>query len=228
MKRLLLFDIDGTLLRCGPQVRPIFVGALEEVYGACGSLDGYEFSGKTDPQIVLELMRDVGFNDDEILARLPSMRTLYAERLERDLQLEGMLLLPGVESLLNRLVDGGELAVGLLTGNWQPCAHSKLSRFDLSRFFAFGAFGDDATARRDLVPIALGRAAALHGRSFAPEETLIIGDSVRDVDCARASGVASLAVSTGFTPRDQLVAAGADWVFDDLESAAVACEWLIG
>ncbi len=226
MKRLILFDIDGTLLRCGPQVRPIFVGALEEIYGTCGSLDGFEFSGKTDPQIVLELQRDAGFTEEEVLSRLPSMRALYAERLERLLMRERMLLLPGVQTLLARLAVRDDVALGLLTGNWRACAQSKLARFDLGSFFAFGAFGDDATSRRDLVPVALERAAAVHGRSFAPLETLIVGDSVRDVDCARASGIASLAVATGFTSHGQLAAAGADWVFADLESAAVACEWL--
>ncbi len=218
--RLVLFDIDGTLLRCGPQVRPLFLGALATVYGTCGSPAGFDFSGKTDPQIVLELLRRAGLSDAEILAQLGAMHELYAERLAAGLAREGMLLLPGVRELLTRLSARDDVALGLLTGNWQRCAQIKLSRFELDPFFAWGAFGDDAIDRRDLVPVALARARAAVGYPFTPAETLIIGDSLRDVDCAQAAGVPSLAVATGFTPRERLAAAGADWVFPDLAQAA--------
>lgn len=219
MKRLILFDIDGTLLRCGPQVRPIFLGALTEVFGGYGEARGFSFAGKTDSRITLDLVRSLGMGEEEILARMPEVRRIYCERLERGLEREKMLLLPGVAALLDQLAARTDVVVGLLTGNWHEGAHIKLSRFDLGRYFPFGAFGDDAVDRRDLVPIALERAAAL-ARRFEPHETLIVGDSLLDVDCARAWGVPVLAVATGFTPAEKLAEAGADWVVEDLEQAA--------
>lgn len=220
MHKLLLFDIDGTLLRCGPQVRPLFVDALESVFGACGSLEGYDFGGKTDPSIVLDLAETTGLSQRDILERLPEMRRRYLDNLERGLERQKMKLLPGVLRLLQELALRQDVLLGLLTGNWQGGASIKLSRFDLNRFFRFGAFGDDAVDRRDLVPVALRRAETLRGASYRADDVLIIGDTLRDIDCAKASGVPCLAVATGFTDAERLRAAGADWVFDDLEAAA--------
>jgi phosphoglycolate phosphatase-like HAD superfamily hydrolase len=218
-QHLILFDIDGTLLRCGPQVRPLFLDALTRVFGSYGYPDGITFAGKTDPWIALELARATGYGDDEILPRLPEVRRHYVANLESGLRREGMCLLPGVVELLERLAARDDVILGLLTGNWQQGAHVKLSRFELGRFFSFGAFGDDAIERRDLVPVAMERARAATGLHFAPEQTLIVGDTAFDVDCARASGVPSLAVTTGFATADRLWDAGADWVFADLVEA---------
>ncbi|MEM1205739.1 MAG: HAD hydrolase-like protein [Acidobacteriota bacterium] len=220
MKHLVLFDIDGTLLRCGRQVGSIFVQALEDVYGGWERPEGYSFAGKTDPMIVVEMTRGVGLGEDDVRRRLPEMRATYLRRLEEGLRREGMVLLPGVVHLLERLSARDDVAVGLLTGNWQGGADVKLSRFDLGRFFGFGAFGGDAADRRGLVPVALDRAEAHTGRRFAPEETWIIGDTPLDVDCARAAGAVSMAVATGFVDAEDLRRSGADWVFDDLEHAS--------
>ena len=217
---LVLFDIDGTLLRCGRQVGKLFVDALTEVFGSYGRLDGYSFGGKTDPRIVIDLIRATGLDDSEILPKLGRMREIYLENLERGLRRENMRLLPGVRALLERLAAREDVLLGLLTGNWRGGAEIKLGRFELNHFFAVGAYGDDGVNRRDLVPVALERASALCGRSFEPCRTLIIGDTVLDVDCARSAGVPSMGVATGFTDAECLAAAGADWVFPDLEHAA--------
>ncbi|HEX6861804.1 MAG TPA: HAD family hydrolase [Thermoanaerobaculia bacterium] len=224
--KLVLFDIDGTLVNCGPQVRPLFASALVEVFGTAGDLDGYEFAGKTDPRIVLDLITGAGISREEILAGMPRMRALYLDRLERALDRRGMQLLPGVEDLLEGLARRDDVVLALLTGNWEPGARSKLSRFDLNRFFAFGAFGCDGIDRSDLPPVALDRAEREVGRRFRPEETLIIGDSLFDISCAQANGIACLAVATGRTPPDALRAAGADWVIPDLREAGERVEWL--
>lgn len=228
MRHLVLFDIDGTLLRCGPQVRPLFVGALEAVFGSYSGLEDYDFGGKTDPRIALDLVQATGLSESEILSRLPEMRRQYLERLEEGLLRERMQLLPGVVDLLERLLRREDVTLGLLTGNWHGGAQIKLGRFDLNRFFPFGAFGDDAVDRRDLVPVALERARQSCGSCFAQERVLIVGDTVRDVDCAQAAGVASLAVATGFTKAEKLRAAGADWVFGDLVEAGREFAWFEG
>ena len=223
---LVLFDIDGTLVNCGPQVRPLFASALVDVYGTAGDLDAYDFAGKTDPRIVLDLITGAGISREEALEGMPRVRALYLDRLERALDRRGMQLLPGVPELLEGLASRDDVVLALLTGNWEPGARSKLSRFELNRFFAFGAFGCDAVDRSDLPPVALDRAERQVGRRFRPEETLIIGDSLFDVSCARANGIACLAVATGRTPAHALREAGADWVIPDLREAGERVEWL--
>lgn len=225
-ERLLLFDIDGTLVDCGPQVRPLFAQALVEVFGTEGDVGRYNFAGRTDPRIVLDLMTAAGVPEPEVRRLLPEIRRIYLARLEGALDREGMRLLPGVEELLERQAARPDLALALLTGNWEPGARTKLSRFDLNRFFAFGAFGCDGTDRDELPPVALERAEARVGRRFQPEEALIIGDSLYDVGCARAHGIPCLAVATGRTSAEELRAAGADWVAGDLPAALGMIDWL--
>lgn len=217
--KLILFDIDGTLLRCGPQVRPMFAAALEEVFGCTGTMDGYSFSGKTDPRIVLDLMTGAGLAPDAIHAALPRMREAYLGRLERRLERGRMALLPGVLELLEDFAERRDVAVGLLTGNWERGARIKLEHFDLNRFFGFGAFGDDGVQRHELPPVALDRARVSTGREFEARDVLIVGDSAEDVACAQAHDVDCLAVGTGWTPRDELEQAGARWVVEDLVGA---------
>lgn len=219
--RLLLFDIDGTLLRCGPQVKEVFASSLESVYGVRGDLEGYSFAGRTDPGIVLDLMTAAGLQREDVLARLPEMQARYLERLDFELEAPRMRLLPGVLEVLERLAVQPGVTLGLLTGNWHLGARIKLSRFGLNRFFAFGAFGDDGFQRRQLLPAALQRAATATGETFHPGETLIIGDSLLDVDCAHAHGVPVLAVATGYHSAAELTAAGADWVVAELPAAGV-------
>jgi phosphoglycolate phosphatase-like HAD superfamily hydrolase len=225
--RLILFDVDGTLVECGRQVRPLFGEVLVEVFGTTGDIDGYDFAGKVDPQIVLDLMAGAGLERPAVEAELPRFRALYLERLDRCLARGGIRLLPAVGELLERLAGrSGDAALGLLTGNWEPGARTKLAPFDLNRFFPFGAYGCDAVERSALPPVALARAARATGRRFAPEETLIVGDSVHDIRCARAHGIRCLAVATGRTPAAVLAAAGPDWLVPDL-GAAGGCDPLL-
>lgn len=224
--KLVLFDIDGTLLSCGPQVRPIFASALVEVFGTAGDVDAYDFTGRTDPGIVLDLVTGAGVPERDVRAGLPRMRELYTGRLDAALERDGMRLLPGVVEILERLEAREDVVVALLTGNWEPGAKAKLARFDLNRFFPFGAFGCDGVERSELPPFALDRAERVRGRRFLPEEVLIIGDSIHDVSCAHAHGIPCLAVGTGRTPESALRAAGADWFVPDLRSAAEQIPWL--
>jgi phosphoglycolate phosphatase len=214
--RLLLFDIDGTLLDCGGQTQPLFATALEEVFGTCGAIDIYSMAGRTDPQIVIDLMTAAGLPLDEVQARLPAMRERYLPRLELTLERRHMRLLPGVPELLEGLSIRPDVQLALLTGNWEGGARSKLARFDLNRFFAFGAFGCDGVHRSELPPVALARAERHLGRPIPPHQALVIGDSLHDVSCARDHGIPVLAVATGRTSAAALAEAGADWVVPDL------------
>ena len=219
LPRLILFDIDGTLLKGGRRLRQWFGESLESVYGEAGDIDGHSFTGKTDPQIVTELMRGAGVSEDRIRELLPDLKQEYLSTMSERLIAADMTLLPAVVSVLTRLEQAPEVTLGLLTGNWEGGARSKLGCFDLNRFFPFGAFGDDRIDRSDLPPVALERASQARGRAFGPRDTLIVGDSPRDVACARAHGIRAAAVATGYTPIEQLEAAGADWVLTELGEA---------
>ncbi|MGB3561797.1 MAG: HAD hydrolase-like protein [Thermoanaerobaculia bacterium] len=215
--RLILFDIDGTLIKCGIQVRGIFSSALIEVFGQTGDLDGYDFSGKIDTQIVMDLQAGAGLSRQQIEEKLPLFKEVYVDRLERDLDGAKMLQLPAVPELLEALAGREDVALGLLTGNWEEGARVKLSRFELNHFFPFGAFGDGQLERRGLPPVALERARESTGREFRADETVIVGDSLLDVSAAQAHGIMSIAVATGWTPAEELESAGADWVIPSLE-----------
>jgi phosphoglycolate phosphatase-like HAD superfamily hydrolase len=217
--KLILFDIDGTLVDCGGQARRAFAAALVDVTGGTGGIESYDFSGKLDPRIVADVLRGMGLSAGEVGARLPEVREAYLHRLERSLQVEKMKLLPGVANLLDALSGRDDVALGLLTGNWERGARIKLSRFDLNRYFAFGSFGDDAMDRHDLPPVALARAATALGRPFTAANALIVGDSLLDVSCAKAHGIPCLAVATGRASAGALAAAGPTWLVGSLDAA---------
>lgn len=225
-ERLVLFDIDGTLLHCRGQGREVLRAVLTELCGTAGAIDSYDFGGRTDQRIVVDLLEGAGIPRAEALASLPAIEALYTERLERSLDRERMRILPGVEELLLRLAGRPDLEIALLTGNWERGARSKLERFGLNAYFPWGAFGGDGIDREELPPVAWRRARERVGVAFTPERTLIIGDSRQDVACARAHGIPVLAVATGFAATAALHAAGANWVIDDLRQAAERVEWL--
>lgn len=214
---LVLFDIDGTLLKAGRQVREIFAGALREVYGETGDMDSYDFRGKTDPLIVRELLIGSSWEPAAVRARLPAVRKHYTRRLDRDLDPGQMRVLPGVEETLTRLVAREDLEVGLLTGNWATGAWIKLGRVGLDRYFTVGAFGCDGQDRADLPPRAWERAREEFGRSFGRDTTWIVGDSTEDVRCGRAHGIPVIGVSTGWTSGRELARAGATEVIGSLD-----------
>ena len=214
--RLALFDIDGTLIRCGPQIRAIFQSALEDTFGTAGPIDTYNFAGRTDFGIVCDLLTAAGLERARVVERMSAFERLYLERLDERLEASRMTLLPGVRALLEELSGRSDVLLGLLTGNFERGARIKLSRLGLDGYFPFGAYGDRVPDRRDLPPVALERASDLHRVRCVAERTLIIGDSVLDVDCARQHGIRCVAVTTGFATREELVDAGADCVLNDL------------
>lgn len=219
--KLVLFDIDGTLIDCGGQARVAFGHALERVFGESGPIDSYDFSGKTDTRIVVDLMSLAGRPRAEILQTLPTLRDEYLATLEQNLARDRMRVLPGIEPLLEHLSARDDVVLALLTGNWERGARIKLSRHDLNRYFGFGSFGDDVFDRNDLPPIAIERALRATQRRFHPGETLIVGDSLLDVACAQANGIPCLAVATGRTSRETLESAGPTWIVDSLLDAIV-------
>jgi phosphoglycolate phosphatase-like HAD superfamily hydrolase len=226
--RLLLFDVDGTLLSPGPAARSAFASALEEVFGTHGAMDAYAFEGKLDPLIVAELMRGAGVAEVVIAERLPRALALYADRLEAALAVQRPRLKPCVPELLDRVAAAPATVLALLTGNVERGARIKLSAAGLWHRFRFGVFGDEAPHREELGPLALRRAQERTGISFDGPSSVVIGDSRQDVACGRAIGARVVAVATGKTPAKELAAAGADVVLPDFSDLDAATEAILG
>jgi len=226
--RLLLFDVDGTLLSPGPGARAAFAGALEDVFGTHGAMDTFAFEGKLDPLIVAELMREAGVPDTVIAGGVSRALALYADRLEEALTVHGPRLKPRVPELLDRVAAVPAAVPALLTGNVERGARAKLSAAGLWHRFRFGVFGDEAPRREELGILALARARERTGIAFEGRSSVVIGDSRQDVACGRAIGARVVAVATGKTPAPELAAAGADVVLPDFGNLDAAMEALLG
>jgi phosphoglycolate phosphatase-like HAD superfamily hydrolase len=227
MPRLILWDIDGTLLRAGAVGAEIFGRAIEATIGTRPQ-HHVLMSGKTDPQIVHEYLDLLDIEDAE--RHLPDI----LERLEVEMAAGEHLVrahgtvLPGVTELLARLWADDEFDQTVLTGNIAPNALVKLAAFGLERWLdlEIGAFGSDHADRSELVPVALNRARAVRGRNFSPDEVWVVGDSANDLACARAGGVRCLLVATGRPSFAELEALHPDALRRDLREVDTVVELL--
>jgi len=224
--RLALFDIDGTLLREGIAPKLAFARALRETYETTGPISGFRFAGMTDPQCVAEIMRMAGIPEDVIRSKREACLDRYVAHLTLEMRNhDGAKLFPGVKELLGRLRDRKDVLVGLLTGNVQRGAMLKLGRFKLGDYFQFGAFGNEHEDRSELARIAVEKAKGILGRPVSGDEVTVIGDTPRDVACARAIGARAVIVATGLVAREELLAAEPDVIlesFEDVESTLQA------
>jgi phosphoglycolate phosphatase len=197
--KLLLFDIDGTLLTSSGAGLRAMRRALEDVFGSWGD-PAYRYDGKTDRQIVRDLMRGAGHLDDYIDRRMDQLLAMYLRELSAEIEHgeQGPRPLPGVHELLDRLESVEDAIVGLLTGNIAPGAAVKLQAagLDVNRF-RVNAFGSDHESRPELASFAQRRARDVLGRDIDPARMIVIGDTPADVHCGQAAGARTIAVATG-------------------------------
>ncbi len=225
MRRLILFDIDGTLVWGGP-AKDAFCQALIETYGTAGDVKGVSFAGKTDPQIARQLLARTGLDHGSIDAGLELLWERYLTHLAERIVERPVEVLPGVRALLDALDGHGDVGLGLLTGNILGGAELKLGSAGLWDRFGFGSYGSDHEERDELPAIAVDRARALWGHSVSAEHGVIVGDTPRDVTCGRSAGMRTVAVATGTFTFDQLVETGADHVVHDLSRTDEVVELL--
>lgn len=231
-RRLVLFDIDGTLLHSNGLGRRALGRALAEHLHDPDVVDQVRFDGKTDPGIVAEVLHAAGVPHPDEPVRIGRILDLYVEHLE--VEIAGPFpgpeprLLPGVLTLLDRLATEPRVLTGLLTGNVVAGADRKLRAVGLAPSrFAVGAYGSDH-ARRDALPaIAASRAEPLLGYRPRGDDLIIIGDTPADVTCGASLGARALGVATGSYAASALEAAGAYRVFTSLENCDTVCEAIL-
>ena len=216
-RRLVLFDIDGTLITDGGASRSAFADALRAVYGYEGDLGRYDFSGRTDPQITAMVLQDAGWEPAAITERFPALWETYLGGLARNATPALVRVLPGIPRLVEALAAEPAVLLALLTGNIEPGARLKLAPPQLNRYFSFGAFGSDSADRTELPPIAIARANEQNGHRFSGADVVIIGDSIYDVRCGVPHGATTIAVASGRTPAAKLQAENPHHFFDSAE-----------
>jgi phosphoglycolate phosphatase len=229
-RRVVLWDVDGTLVRSSRTTRALFDAAVAQVLGRHPGEHGVPTSGRTDPGIALDILAWVGLGEEEARRRLPSV----IGRLEADVAAaaDGLRqhtrVLPGVEEVLARLHADPAVVQSVLTGNTAANAAVKLGAFGLDRWLDLevGAFGSDDADRGRLVPVALERILRKRGLDVAPEDVWVVGDTPADLACARAGGTRCVLVATGILPVGELSRLGADRVLADLSATDEVCELL--
>jgi phosphoglycolate phosphatase-like HAD superfamily hydrolase len=218
LKTLFLWDIDGTLILSGGAGVRAMGNALRNTFHINGFIDDIDFSGRTDHWIVRQIFTRFGVPATP--GNFERYYEAYLEALPAELDNPGAVVLPGVRAILDAADARGDIAQGLLTGNIRRGAEVKLGYHRLGHHFPFGAFADDSELRDELGPHALRRARERHGVEFPPDRVWVIGDTPRDVACARAFGAKSLAVATGNHSAAELASHSPSAVLVDLSDPA--------
>jgi phosphoglycolate phosphatase len=254
--RLILFDIDCTLIDAHGAGGRAIMRAILDVYGVEGELGDYSFHGRTDPgiirdladlwgagdpesvvgryegetqpQVVHDLAERLGAPDDVIDRLVDVCIERYVELLADELAGGEVETLPGIKELVTALAADRRALVGLLTGNVVEGARLKLEPTGLYRLFKVGAYGSDSALRADLPAVAVARAEALTGRRYAGKDVVVIGDTPADVECGAALGVTAIAVATGRHRVEELEEHAPDYLFDDFSDWRAAYAAIMG
>jgi phosphoglycolate phosphatase-like HAD superfamily hydrolase len=208
--RAVLFDIDGTLLVTGGAGAVAWQRAFEELHGVEADIAEHTDAGMTDPEIAAIVFREVIGREGTQEERSKAIGCYLKHLPDVVAESAGYRVMPGIEKLLERLIDDG-LLLGLVTGNIEAAAHIKLARAHLNRFFSFGGYGSDSADRTEVTKMALQRGALVSGGTLQDGACIAVGDTPRDVKAGHGAGIKVVGVATGSYATDQLKQAGADW-----------------
>jgi phosphoglycolate phosphatase len=226
-RKLLLFDIDGTLVKSGHSRHgQAFERAVKSRTGRDIALKSVDTFGQIDNNIILQMLRLAGLKSDEAETALEEIRLMMVEDfLENEIDMRPHVL-PGVRRTLSALQERGDFLQGLLTGNLEPIAWHKLKRADLCNYFQIGGFGNEGRERHELVGVIRDKCRKNFECDFREKEIIVIGDTPRDIECGQKNGALTIGVATGSFSKDRLRETGADLVLENLvelhEMAAAA------
>jgi phosphoglycolate phosphatase-like HAD superfamily hydrolase len=225
-RRLLLFDIDGTLITSGGAGEAALKDAMRSRFDVEEDLDGIILAGATDARIARELLQkhSIAVSAENVVALLDTYLGHLDERIGRH---DGKLL-PGILPLLNALSERSDAVLALLTGNVSRGAEIKLTHYGVWDFFEFGAFADDHHDRNELGKFARARALERHGEEFPPSRIYVIGDTPKDIECGRAIGAFTVAIATGHYSSAELRDHAPDFLFEDLSDTERVVALLLG
>jgi phosphoglycolate phosphatase len=228
--RLILFDVDGTLVDTAGAGRRAMERAFRELFGVDGfeAAAQVEFAGRTDPVIFAAVAQVMGIAPERFRADWDDLVSRFLDALRDQMAQPDprRRTLPGVLPLVAALAARTDAHLGLVTGNLELGARTKLEPFGLNGYFPDGGFASDDADRRVIARIAWQRRAASSGIAFRPEQVTVVGDTAHDVDCARSNGFRSVAVSSGWVSRESLERAAPDYLFDVLSDDAEVLEAL--
>jgi phosphoglycolate phosphatase-like HAD superfamily hydrolase len=227
--KLILFDIDGTLLLIDTLADLAFRAMTKEVYGLESTFKDISYAGKTDPKILEEVLTLHGFDSATIWARYDASVEKYCTYFDYYAKQNSyqVTIYPGVIPLITELQKMPEMHLAILTGNLEYTGWRKLELAGLKHYFTFGAFGSDSKVRSELVGVAVKRAVENCGVIFSGKDIVIIGDSPHDVECGKPYGATSIAVATGHNNLEELKRHGPDYAFKDLRDYEKVIEVLI-
>ncbi|MEJ2412242.1 MAG: HAD family hydrolase [Anaerolineales bacterium] len=228
--KLVLFDLDGTLLTAGGMGRRATRIALEAVFGNSGNLDVYYPGGRTQEAIFLDTLLDAGFSREEFLASKTELYRIFLDEFQKSVEGTASRIqpLPGAVKLVQALNQEADVMLGVVTGNHRENASIKLSSAGFSaEWFRVGAYGEETEVRSQLIPLAQMRAQERSGEDFSGDKTVVVGDTTRDVISARENGALSVAVTTGTDHRALLESSGPDHILDGLDDLQEVLEIIL-
>jgi phosphoglycolate phosphatase-like HAD superfamily hydrolase len=223
--KLILFDIDGTLISTGGAGVRSLDYAFRDAFGIPNAFAEISMAGKTDVLIVKEALARHGLPNDNGV--IPQILDLYLKHLAKEILTSPLELKPGIKEALDVLKTQPEFTIGLLTGNLEDGARIKLQAFGMYDYFLCGAFGSDHEDRNQLLPIAVSRFQKIKKQEIGFSQCVIIGDTPRDVACAKPYGAACIAVATGPYSVETLRQTEADVVMEDLSDTTALLETLM-
>lgn len=215
MQKLLLFDIDKTLITNATGHKAAFSKAVKEVYGIDTTVEIINYNGMTDPMIIIGVLKKVGLKETEIMLKIKDCMKAMADHFEKLKDNDQMEILDGVPELLKGL-DKRIFLIGLVTGNLEPIAWGKMKRFKINQYFKLGGFASDNSNRTELVKIAIKRAEENYNFKF-DNNVFLFGDTPQDVNAGNEAGIITVGVATGIYSTEELKEAGASFAIDNLK-----------
>lgn len=222
--KLILWDIDGTLITAARAGERALIRALKTEFAIEGPLGQVELAGRTDRHIAEQIFALHGLEPSH--ENLHRFFEIYVRYLGEEMSKGPATTLPGVTEVLEYLASCDGIAQGLLTGNIIKGAQIKLEHFDVWHYFPYGAFADDSAIRNELGPHAIRRATDFHGFGFTGSDVVVVGDTPYDIECGRAIGAATVAVATGLYPANTLLEHHPDLILPDFSKPRRFYEFL--